>query len=177
MWMQNRLCKLTLQYNCPEQHLFERWQFAVPPYQNEEVTHYCRRLLSLLACCEYRPVVHPIHGIGKEPDLDYALDASHWVWVMVDQPENKLINRAMHQASCLVLTLAEPQADRWYKQTKVSPSVQVVAVKDSWVSTLTTMIKPSMNWSLWREQQQYMLTDGQQWLEFEFPTPNCTLCQ
>jgi uncharacterized protein YaeQ len=168
MLMQNRLCRLALTYSNADHHCFVQQQFSIPPYREEDSTHYAKRLLTLTALVEQHPAVVAEHTLHKSPDFQIQFDPHYRLWAQVDIPDDRHLKRACHKSDC-VLLCSEMAAFHKFKEIPHHPKVVCALLDTTLLCQVEQWIKPSMHWSVWRDGDQLQLTDGQQVLEYSFP--------
>lgn len=168
MLMQNRLCRLELNFNNVDESRWAQFQFYIPPYQHEDSRHYSRRLLTLAALAEFRPLISPEHALHKFPDLQVEQAQSMAIWAQVDLPDEKHLARACHRSKAVLLCLEHEIATK-HHDLRYHPELITVQFEDALLADVETWISPVMRWTAWRDGEQVQLTDGHLLQHFNFP--------
>lgn len=168
MLMQNRLCRLALTYSNEDHHCFVQHQLFVPPYREEDSGHFAKRLLTAVALTEFQPSIAADHSIHKVPDVQIGTPQHIRLWAQVDIPDQRHLQRAFHRSD-FVLLCTKPDDLTRHQDLLHHPKIVCALYSADLITQIEQWIKPAMQWSVWREGDQMQLTDGNQWLEFDFP--------
>ncbi len=168
MLMQNRLCRLELNFNNVDDSRFGHFQFFIPPYAGEDSRHFIRRVLALTALAEFQPKISPEHLLHKQPDLQVGDDQSITIWAQVDRPDEKHLARACHRSQIVLLCL-EREAHSKASELRFHPELISVQFDSTLLADIETWLNPVMRWSAWRDGQQVQLTNGDHLQQFDFP--------
>jgi uncharacterized protein YaeQ len=168
MQMQLKVLKLELFYNSAATRMFQHDKYYLSPFPAETAEHFSRRLLAWLCLYELQPALAVQQAKG--PDL-YLLDQhQHYqLWCQVDAPNDKLLQKATHQSDQVLLMLDTQSLIRFLNNHRNQSNVQVCEIPDDTVAQCLSMLKAGMQWSVWRDEQQLQITDGEQMLELNTP--------
>lgn len=168
MQMQLKVLKLELFYNSAAARMFQHDTRYLSPFPAECAEHFSRRLLAWLCLYELHPALAAQQAKG--PDL-YVLDQhQHYqLWCQVDAPNDKLLQKASHQSDHVLLMLDTPSIARYLSSHRQQANVQVCEIPDTTVAQCLNMLRAGMQWSVWRDDLQLQITDGDQMLELDMP--------
>lgn len=168
MLMQNRLCRLELNFTNVDDSRFGHFQFFIPPYAGEDSRHFSRRLLTLTALAEFQPQIAPEHSLHKRPDIQVGDDLSIAIWAQVDRPDEKHLTRACHRSQTVLLCLEQDAALKALDGHS-HPELISVQFDPALLADIETWLSPIMRWSAWRDGPQVQLTNGDHRQQFDFP--------
>lgn len=168
MLMQSRLCRLALTYSNADHHCFIQQQFYLPPYREEDSAHFAKRLLMLAAIVEQHPAVVAEHSLHKCPDFKIQHEQQWRLWAQVDTPDDRHLQRACHRSDC-VLLCRDDETNKKHNMWFHHPKVVWAFFDSTLISSVEHWIKPTMQWAVWREGEQIQITDGQDFVEYNFP--------
>lgn len=168
MQMQLKVLKLELFYNSVATRIFQHDTRYLSPFPAETAEHFSRRLLAWLCLYELHPALAAQQVKG--PDL-YVLDQhQHYqLWCQVDAPNDKLLQKATHQSDQVLLMLDTQSRARFLSNHRQQANLQVCEIPDEVIAQCLNMLKAGMQWSVWRDEQQLQITDGEQMLELNTP--------
>ncbi len=173
MQMQLKVLKLELFYNSAAARIFQHDTRYLSPFPAESAEHFSRRLLAWLCLYELQPALAVQQAKG--PDL-YVLDQhQHYqLWCQVDCPNDKQLQKAVHQSEQVLLMLDPQTRLRFIQNHRIQPNIEVCEIPDETTAQCLTMLKAGMQWSVWRDEQQLQITDGTHLLALD--TPQLVAC-
>ncbi len=170
MQLQLKRLKLELQYSAAAQGLYLRETLYLAPFRAEEAEHFARRLLSLLSLYELHPQLSFEASGGKKPDLFTLGELHHYqLWCQVDLPNDKQVHKASHQSEQVVLMLGAADQHKALSLVKGLNNVRAQTIPDETIRQCCDMLKGHMQLSVWREDQQLQITDGEHQLQLTVP--------
>ena len=168
MQMQLKVLKLELFYNSAATRVFLHDIRYLSPFPAETAEHFSRRLLAWLCLYERHPAMSVQQSKG--PDL-YVLDQHrhYQLWCQVDAPNDKLLQRAIHLSDQVLLMLDPATCARFISSHRQLANVQICEFSGETITQCLMMLKAGMHWSVWRDEQQLQITDGEHMLEIATP--------
>lgn len=173
MQITSKVIRLDLNYASENSHLYQKQSCYIAPYRTELAEHFARRLLAYLLLIERSPQWAKTEGLGKTPDL-YVTDASDHIqlWCNVDVLSEKQMQRASHQADLVLLFLDDTEQKHIKSQYKhFFNNVQFHLISHQQLLDFCDMLKGHMQLNVWRQDNQLLITDGEQSLEFSLTPP------
>ena len=168
MQLLSKVIRLDLQYSSLQSHIFERQICYLAPFQQEEALHFSKRILAYLCLFEWHPQVVTQNLVGKFPDLYLRDEQQHFqLWCQVDLPKQKHLQRASHQADQVLLVLDSQEQKRAQMLSKGLTNVRFFYLSQQQLNDFCDMLKGHMSLSVWREDHQLMMTDGEHQLEIQ----------
>ena len=161
MQLTTKVIRLDLQYSSLQSHKFFKQTCYLAPFQHEEAFHFAKRMLAYLSLFELQPQVAKQDPAGKQPDLFLRDHQQHFqLWCQVDLPSEKHLLRASHQADHVVLLPDHDEMRRAQMMIKGLANVQLLSLSADQLNACCDMLKGHMELSVWREDDQMMVTDG-----------------
>ncbi len=177
MQMLSKVIKLDLQYSCEQSHRYQRQTCYLAPFPAESAEHVAKRLLCYLALFELQPDWARQPSAGKKPDLYLQDQQQHFsLWCQVDLPTAKGLLRASHQADQVVLVGDEAEFPKVKALCKGLANVSFFAITAAQIEICCQMFKGHMQLSMWRDECQLLITDGQLQLELSLNEVICHRC-
>lgn len=174
MQMLSKVMRLDLQYSCEQSHHYQRQTCYLAPFADEAAEHLAKRLLSYLVLFELHPELCRHDHAGKKPDLYLQDQHQHFLlWCQVDMPNEKQLQRASHQSKQVLLVSADEDLPKLRQLSKGLTNVQFLPLLPSQLALCCQMFKGHMQWSVWRDECQLLITDGQQQLEINLTEAVC----
>lgn len=168
MQMLSKVIKLELQYSCQQNHIYQRQICYLAPYPAESAEHLAKRLLSYLLLFELQPQWLRQPHSCKKPDLFLQDQQQHYLlWCQVDIPNEKQLQRAAHQSVRVLLVPDAAELPKIKQLSKGLNNVSVMPLNAQQIDSCCQMLKGHMALSMWREEQQLLITDGRHVLELE----------
>ncbi len=168
MQILSKVIRLDLQYSSQQSHLYQRKTCYLAPFLHEEAFHFAKRMLAYLCLYERQPELAKHDPFGKQPDLFLrGVDRHYLLWCQVDLPNEKQLLRASHQADQVLLMPDSEQCHRAQALSKSLPNVHLFTLSNAQLSAFCSMLKGHMQLSVWRDENQLIVTDGQQQLEIQ----------
>jgi uncharacterized protein YaeQ len=174
MQMLSKVIKLDLHYSSEQSHLYQRQTCYLAPFPDESAEHLAKRLLCYLTLFELQPQWARQAHSGKKPDLYLHDQQQHFLlWCQVDLPNEKGLLRASHQSDHVVLVGDEAEFPKVKALCKGLTNVSFLAFTTLQIETCCQMFKGHMQLSMWRDECQLLITDGQQQLELSLNEAIC----
>ncbi|WP_337843213.1 YaeQ family protein [Rheinheimera sp.] len=171
MQLATKVVRLDLNYSSEQSHYYRKTTCYLAPFRDESAEHFARRMLAYLSLFELSPEIARQDGRGKSPDLFVEDQYSQLqLWCAVDALDEKLVQRASHQAKHVLLMLDELD----YRKTKGAyrqhfPNLSCTVLAHELLLAFCDMLKGHMHLDVWREGELLLITDGQHSLELQFP--------
>ncbi len=174
MQMLSKVIRLDLQYSCQQSHHYQRQTCYLAPFAHEAAEHLAKRLLGYLTLFELQPELSRYDHAGKKPDLYLQDHQQHFLlWCQVDVPNEKQLQRAAHQSEQVLLVSTDAELPKLRQLSKGLRNVQFLPLSEQQLARCCQMFKGHMQWSVWRDECQLLITDGQQQLELQLAESVC----
>ena len=168
MQVMTKVIRLDLQYSSQQSHLYQRQTCYLAPFQHEEALHFAKRILAYLSLYELQPQLAKQDPFGKQPDLFLRdFDQHFQLWCQVDLPSEKQLQRASHQADQVLLITDPNDVVKAKALVRGYPNVYLSLLSTEQLDEFCKMLSGHMQLSVWREQEQLMITNGQLQLELQ----------
>jgi len=167
MQLASKVVRLDLNYSSAQRRLYKRATCYLSPFHDETAEHFARRILAYLALFEYSPQWAKQDSHGKTPDL-FILDQYQQIklWCAVDVLDEKLVQRASHQAEQVWLMLDGndvKSGKNGYRQHFAN--LQYSLLDHDQLLAFCQMLKGHMQLNVWQDDDQLLIADGQYHLE------------
>ncbi|WP_306521251.1 YaeQ family protein [Rheinheimera sp.] len=168
MRMQSKVIRLDLSYNSEQSHQYLKETCYLAPFQDEDASHFAKRILTYLSLYELHPVLAKQQPSGRQPDLYLQDQQQHFLlWCQVDLPSEKQLQRASHQAEQVLLVTDSADQAKAKALIRGLPNVVLSTLGAEQLEEFCKMLRGHMQLSVWREQDLLVITDGQQQLEMQ----------
>ncbi|MFC4654425.1 YaeQ family protein [Rheinheimera marina] len=170
MQLASKVIRLDLNYSSEQSHYYRKTTTYLAPFKEESAEHFARRILAYLSLFEHSPAIARQDGRGKSPDLYIEDQYSQLrLWCAVDVLDEKLMQRASHQAEQVLLLVDELD----YRKSKGSyrrhfPNLICTLLTHESLLSFCEMLQGHMQLDVWRDGDQLLITDGQHSLELTF---------
>ncbi len=177
MRMQSKVIRLDLLYSSELSHQFLKKTCYLAPFKEEDASHFAKRVLAYLSLYELHPVLAKQQPTARQPDLYLQDEQQHFqLWCQVDLPSEKQLQRACHQADQVLLVTDATDMVKAKALVRGFPNVSLSALNSEQLDEFCKMLSGHMQLSVWREQEQLMITNGRLQLELQVaPLPHIKL--
>jgi len=164
MQMASKVITLDVSYSCDASHMYQQQRHYISPWPGETAEHFAKRLLAYLSLYEQQPNFAKDGSGGKSPDI-YIEDPQHHVqlWCQLELLPEKRLLRASHLADELLLVLDETETDKARLSTVANQ--RIFTLSSEQLAEFSLMLKSHMKLSVWREDPQLSITDGEHLLQ------------
>jgi uncharacterized protein YaeQ len=164
MQMASKVIRLDVNYSCDASHAYQQQRHYISPWPGETAEHFAKRLLAYLSLYEQHPSFAKDESGGKSPDL-YIEDTQHHLqlWCQLQLVPEKRLIRASHLADEILLVLDEAESDK-ARLSGVS-NQRIFTLSSTQLNDFSLMLKNHMKLSVWREDPQLSITDGEHVLQ------------
>jgi uncharacterized protein YaeQ len=164
MQMASKVIRLDIDYSCDASHAYQQQRHYISPWFGETAEHFARRLLAYLSLYEQQPNFAKDESGGKAPDI-YIEDPQHHLqlWCQVQLLPEKRLLRASHLADEILLVLDEAETDKARHSTIANQ--RIFTLNSAQLDEFSLMLKSHMKLSVWREDPQLSITDGEHLLQ------------
>lgn len=160
-----KVVRLDLQYNAEQTHQYLRETFYLGPYPHEDIDHFAKRLLTLVALYETHPVMATT-AAHKGPDFFLVDQHQHYLlWCELDLPSEKQLISACRRSEHVVLICDDQNVRKAESLIRGLANAEIISLSNDVVLQFQQMIKPHMHLAVWREQNSLTITDGAQALD------------
>lgn len=168
MRMQSKVIRLDLNYSSEQSHQYLKETCYLAPFPDEDASHFAKRILTYLSLYELHPVLAKQPPSSRQPDLYLQDQQQHFLlWCQVDLPSEKQLQRASHQAEQVLLVTDASEHNKAKTLIRGMPNVLLFCLEAAQLEDFCKMLRGHMQLSVWREQEQLIITDGQQQLEMQ----------
>lgn len=166
MRMQSKVIRLDLNYSSEQSHQYLKETCYLAPFPDEDASHFAKRMLAYLSLYELHPILAKQPPTGRQPDLYLQDQQQHFLlWCQVDLPSEKQLQRASHQAEQVLLVTDTAEHNKAKALIRGLANVQLFSLDTLQLEDFCKMLRGHMHLSVWREQEQLNITDGQQQIQ------------
>lgn len=160
MQMASKVVTVDLSYSCDASHMYQQQRHYISPWLGETAGHFAKRLLTYLSLYEQQPHFAKDGSGGKSPDI-YIEDPQHHLqlWCQLELLPEKRLLWASHLADELLLVLDEAETDK--VRHNVVANQRIFTLSAEQLAAFSLMLKSHMKLSVWREDPQLCITDGE----------------
>lgn len=164
MQMASKVIKLDVNYSCDASHAYQQQRHYISPWPGERAEHFAKRILAYLSLYEQHPSFAKDDSGGKAPDI-FIEDSFHHLqlWCQLQLIPEKRLLRASHLADELLLVLDEDETDK--ARHLALNKQRIFTLSNAQLSEFCQMLKGHMKLSVWREDPQLSITDGEHLLQ------------
>ena len=155
-----KVVRLDLQYNAEQTHQYLRETLYLGPYPQEDIEHFAKRLLTLVALYEAHPIMASSPG-HKGPDFYLYDQHQHYqLWCELSLPNEKQLVSACRRSEQVLLICDDSEYKKAESLIRGQTNADIISLPADVVQQFQQMIRPNMHLAVWREHNCLTITDG-----------------